>query len=123
MPPVPDRPARNAQPNRPAHHSPPRRGTAHMAGIAAIAVFVVLAAAYMVTGYEPHRLYDLIRAGACVAAVALHIEVRTALVRREQRAFEEHIEDRLNRAEWADGYIAGAKRRPPGGSGGHLRSV
>jgi hypothetical protein len=106
----------------PPHHTP-HRNVAHTAGVAAVVAFAALAIGYVIINYEDGRLYGLVRAAACVAVIAALFEIRLAQIRRDQRAFEEYVEARLVRAEFAEGYVAGIQRRP-GGDGGHrLHSV
>jgi hypothetical protein len=81
---------------KPAHHALQRRDTAHTAGVAAVAVLVVLTVAYMIISYEVDQLYGLVRTVAAVAVLALLLEVRMAQIRRQQR----DLEVRLSRAEY-----------------------
>ena len=83
-------------PATPAHHARqplPRRAVFHVAGASGVILFAL---GWLVAGYEPGQLYELVRAVAAVAAVGLlHALYAFRVERRLER-----IEARLSRAEY-----------------------
>ena len=79
----------NDGPTPPHHARQPQRTVLHAVGAAGVMLFAL---GWLVAGFERSELYGLIRAAACVAAIALLFRLHEIRMER--------IEARLTRAEY-----------------------